>query len=132
MKQAKILKFIIAILIVITIFIAFTQNSFAISKPIDSTFVGHGDKSNTTNVAGDIIGTVINATQIIGMGVAIIMLIVLGIKYMYASPGGKAQIAKSAKYYILGAIFIFAAVGLLQIVKNFSEANFGNVQGNTP
>ena len=55
------------------------------------------------------------------MGIAIIMLIVIAIRWMGSSPSGKAQMGKTVRYYIAGAIFIFAAVGILQIVKNFSD-----------
>ena len=54
------------------------------------------------------------------------MLVILGIRWIYASPSGKAEIAKGSRYYILGAILIFSAVGLLQIVKNFTRGSIGS------
>ena len=67
-----------------------------------------------------IIGAIINIVQIIGTGVALIMLIVLAIKYISAAPGDKADIKKHAVVYVVGAIVLFAATGILQIVKNFA------------
>ena len=124
MKKAKILKAIVLILILVTIFVAFSQNSCAALGgigPIDEKFNNTGDLSNATNEATTLAGKIINIVQVVGAGIAIIMLVVLGIKWIGASPSGKAQIAKSARYYVLGAILIFAAVGLLQIIKNFTE-----------
>ena len=69
-----------------------------------------------------IIGALINIIQIIGSGVAIIMLIVLAIKYISAAPGDKADIKKHAVVYVVGAIVLFAASGLLGIIKNFASA----------
>ena len=61
--------------------------------------------------------------QIVGVGVAVIMLIVLAIKYISAAPGDKADIKKHAVVYVVGAVVLFAASGILEIVKNFA----GNV-----
>ena len=51
------------------------------------------------------------------------MLIVLAIKYISAAPSDKAEIKKHAVVYVVGAIVLFAASGILQIIKNFA----GNV-----
>ena len=51
------------------------------------------------------------------------MLMFLGIKYITASPDGKAEIKKSATQYVVGAVILFAASGILQIVKNFAVSN---------
>ena len=128
MNRSKLLKIIVAILIAITLFIAFSQNSFAsFVGNIDEKFDGKGDRSSATNEISGILSATINIVQIIGAGVAILMLIITGIRWVYASPEGKAQIAKTTRYYIMGAIFIFAAIGILQIIKNFSGGAFGSV-----
>lgn len=126
MSKSKVLKLIVAILIAITLFVAFSQNAFALHKPIDQQFADTSDKSNATNTVSNWVGVVLNVAQVIGAGVAIIMLIVIGIQWVFASPSGKAQIAKTAKYYVIGAVLIFATVGLIQIVKNFAEMNVKN------
>ena len=58
------------------------------------------------------------------MGFAIIMLVVIAIKWVYASPSGKIQMAKTIRYYILGAIVIFAAATFLEIAKKFALSAF--------
>ena len=80
--------------------------------------------SDTTGAADSlnrIIGSAITIVQVVGVGVAIIMLIVLAIKYISAAPGDKADIKKHAVVYVVGAVVLFAASGILQIVKNFSK-----------
>ena len=57
------------------------------------------------------------------MAVAIIMLVVMAIKYISAAPSEKAELKKSATVYVVGAIVLFAATGILQVVKNFAQAN---------
>ncbi len=69
---------------------------------------------------GNIGGMVLTIAQIVGTAVAVIMLIVLAIKYISAAPNDKADIKKHAVVYIVGAIVLFAASALLGIVKNFA------------
>ena len=67
--------------------------------------------------------SIINIIQVFGAGLAIIMLVILGIQYFWVTPTGKAEFLKKMRVYILGAIIIFAATGLLQIVKDFINKN---------
>ena len=89
-------------------------------------FANHGDNSGAGAATQNVIGALITVIQIIGTGVAIIMLVVLAIKYISASPGDKAEIKKHAVVYVVGAIVLFAATGILQIVKSFAEGNINN------
>lgn len=62
---------------------------------------------------------VIGVIQVIGVFIAVTMLISLGVKYMYASPGDKAQIKNHLTVYVVGACVMFGAAGILQILKDF-------------
>lgn len=126
MTKRGVLKIIISVLIVITLIMIFSQNVFALDFDISTEFKGTGDRSQAKDNISRLIGAIINITQVIGAGLAILMLIILGIKWISSSPSGKAEISKDSKYYILGAIFIFAAVGLLQIVKRFTKGSIGS------
>ena len=72
-----------------------------------------GDNSGASTSFQNIIGAIITIVQIIGTGVAIIMLIVLAIKYISAAPGDKAEIKKHAVVYVVGAIVLLSATGIL-------------------
>ena len=71
-----------------------------------------------TTTANNIIGIV----QVICYAAAIIMLIILGVQFITASPEGKATIKKSAVIYIVGAIIVFAAGTLLSVISNLSTS----------
>ena len=73
--------------------------------------------STIVNAGGNILGI----AQIVGVGVATIMLVVLAIKYMSSSPSDKAEIKKHAVVYVVGAILIYAASGVLAILQTFAE-----------
>ena len=78
------------------------------------------DDSGAKSAVSNIIGTIIDVARTIGVGVAIIMLIVLAIQYISASPEGKAELKKTATIYVVGAVVLFAASGILTIVKRFA------------
>ena len=78
--------------------------------------VDDGAATSVARMTNSIMGIV----QVVGMGVAVIMLIVLAIKYISAAPSDKAEIKKHAVVYIVGAIVLFAATGILEIVKKFA------------
>lgn len=77
--------------------------------------------STLSGSATTIAGTILGVVQVIGMAVAVIMLIVLAIKYISAAPNDKAEIKKHAVVYIVGAVILFAASGIVEIIKNFSN-----------
>lgn len=77
-----------------------------------------------TKTANNIIGIV----QVICYAAAVIMLIYLGVKFITASPEGKAEIKKSAIIYVIGAVIVFAAGALLGVISNLST-NVVSTQG---
>ena len=46
----------------------------------------------------------------------------VGVKFITASPEGKAEIKKAAIQYVIGAIIVFAAGTLLGIIANMSTS----------
>lgn len=74
----------------------------------------------STNEVVSKLNEIIGIVQIIGVGIAIITLMALAIKYMVSSIGDRAEIKKHAVVYVVGAVFLFGTSGLLQIVKTFA------------
>lgn len=93
------------------------------SKFFDST---SGDKAieEGTNLAAGIINNAIAIVQIIGLGIAMIMLFSLGMKYMVGSVEEKAEVKKHAMVYVIGAVIFFSATGILEILQMFIQENF--------
>lgn len=118
----KVMKMIAIMLIASMVVAVCSQAVLAVDDGTSLTqFDGKTDNSGASDSAQNIIGALITIVQIIGTGVAIIMLIVLAIKYISAAPGDKADIKKHAVVYVVGAIVLFAATGILQIIKSFSS-----------
>ena len=94
---------------------------FSMSALISDLDEGAGEKDKTANAINDIVTTVITIARVIGVAVAIVMLLVVAMKYMTAAPGEKADIKKSAVVYVVGAIVLFAVTGILGIINAFSS-----------
>lgn len=80
---------------------------------------------STRSAANKILGIV----QVVAVSVAVIMLIVLAIKYISSAPNDKAEIKKHAVIYIVGAVLLFGATGVLQLIKQFAEDSLNNASG---
>ncbi|MBQ3414158.1 MAG: hypothetical protein IJH39_02170 [Clostridia bacterium] len=116
MKNKKLMKAISIVLIALTIIMA-VMPVFADSLPDPKTYEGN-QTSGAAIATKDIIELVLGILQVVAVGVAVIMLIVLAIKYISASPEGKADIKKTAVQYVIGAFLLFGSAAILGIVRS--------------
>ena len=122
--MSKVMKVMAVILLAVMIVASVCTSVNALSfDQVDTKSVTNGasDTSGAADSINRIVGSVLTIVQVVGCGVAVIMLIVLAIKYISAAPGDKADIKKHAVVYVVGAVVLFAASGILQIVKNFAS-----------
>ena len=78
-------------------------------------------ESNMTELAQDLGGTAITVTRVIAMGIGLVMLIILGIKYMTSAPSDKAQVIKHAWVYFVGALIMFASSGIITFIAETAQ-----------
>lgn len=78
-----------------------------------SQMTGDGDTGNIGEIGNNIF-TIVQAVAVV---VAIIMLVVLGIRYVSAPVGEKAEVKKQIVPYVVGVLFIFSAVGIIQLIS---------------
>lgn len=132
MRKQSIIKFLLFFITFITIMCIHSPNVRAEERYQDSGMSGKevtgfidfdqsakidkSDEDSIINFANVIIGVV----QIVGAATGVIMLIVMGMKYMTVAPSEKAEIKKTVSIYILGAILLFGATGVLEIIKQFA------------
>lgn len=121
----KTLKKILIICISLLLVFMFIQGTVLAADDIYSE-VTKMAKANETNgavtSANNIAGAVISVAKVVCAGVAIIMITVIAMKYMLAAPSEKADIKKHAVVYVVGAVIMFAATAILQIIQNFATA----------
>ncbi len=114
MNTKRVCKIISIVMIVITILSAF---SMVFADPSIPTAIKPNGADNVENIAGNVIYVI----QVIAFAAGVIMLMFLGIKFVTASPEGKAEIKKSAVIYLVGAVLLFAAGGVLSLVRTLAS-----------
>ena len=122
-KVIKVISILLMILMAVTLLSTSVSAATSWSTIGTSNYDKAEDKSNAAESVQGIVGAILTIVQVIGMGVAIIMLVVMAIKYISAAPSEKAEIKKGVTIYVVGAIVLFAASGILQIVKSFADDN---------
>lgn len=121
MKINKKICFTIFILIsvIITVMAVIPSHSLAtdpIANP-DDYKPGSIANSDATAVT-DKIKPIINTISVVGIIVAVITLIVIGIKYMLGSVDEKAEYKKTMSFYIAGVIFLTSISAILQLINS--------------
>lgn len=119
MKNKNILKIILLIVISILVIFVFSNQSFG----IDTTYYKPSslDNPGDAETIKDIGNTIIGFLQVLGSILSVVVLVVLGIKYMVGSVEDKAEYKKHMMPYIVGAVMVFAITNILGIIVNISK-----------
>lgn len=72
----------------------------------------------TGTTISDTASKIIGIVQLIAVSVAVVMLIIYGVRYFTAAPDKQADLKKAVWGYIIGAVCIFGAVAILGFVQN--------------
>lgn len=113
----KSVKIISAVLMILAIVLTTTTVFASDFRPTDVSV----DTSNTDKVQ-DIGASILGIIRVVGTIVAVGMLIVLGIKYMMGSAEERAEYKKTLFPYFIGAILIFAATNLADMVYGWAQS----------
>ena len=111
-------KKIIIIGIIILVVLAFVSNSFAITTSDYEDIYKGGMPQKVKDVGDPLIGII----QIVGTGIAVIMLTVIGIKYVMASADEKANLKGQLVIFIIGAILLFAGSNIFAIIAKSANS----------
>jgi hypothetical protein len=133
MKVKNIFKIII-IFLVLTVLISFSYSSMAFNEDYGNPKQFEDPSYNKwENIGGlhvkkfskSLIGRILTILRIIVMAWAIIMLLLIGIKYMTSAPQIKAQLKMDIPTYVIGAILLFGAAGVMKLIEYFADATVG-------
>ncbi len=131
MKISKTVKVLTALLLVVMMVmslntVAFAKGSTAttgsgeVGSVIDKINESANNKLSEDSGVATLGGQIVGIIQIIGIVVAVVILLVLGIKYMTGSAQEKAEYKKTMIPYIIGAILIFAASTIVNVIFNLA------------
>ena len=117
-KQVKIIS---TLLIVLTVLVSLSNVVMATDIPGKIDQIAQGNANANTDKVVSLGATIVTIMQTVGIVVAIVILLVLGIKYMVGSAEEKAEYKKTMIPYIVGAILIFASTTIVNVVYQIAN-----------
>lgn len=82
----------------------------------------NGNGNVQTNDLTKVGNNIVTIIQVVGIVIAAIVLLVIGIKYMMGSASEKAEYKKTMIPYIVGAVLIFAGTSLVRVIYSLSTS----------
>ena len=82
----------------------------------------NGNGNVQTNDLTKVCNNIVTIIQVVGIVIAVIVLLVIGIKYMMGSASEKAEYKKTMIPYIVGAVLIFAGTSLVRVIYSLSTS----------
>ncbi len=118
----KTMKIVSTLLVVMMLL--FTVSTVVNASDINSVLTqmdeGKNNVGDTANGVAKIGGQIASILTTVGMVVAVLVLLVLGIKYMMGSASEKAEYKKTMIPYVVGAILILGASAIVRIIFSIS------------
>lgn len=108
------MKKLIKILPVVLMVCLVATNVFGVSVPPDDVMGSAGANNQVVDTVRSIWGTVAVIVQIL----SIACVVFAGLRYMFASADQKADIKKSMGILAVGAILVFGATTIIQVIAN--------------
>lgn len=82
----------------------------------------NGNGNVQTNDLTKVGNNIVTIIQVVGIVISVIVLLVIGIKYMMGSASEKAEYKKTMIPYIVGAVLIFAGTSLVRVIYSLSTS----------
>ena len=103
------------LIMIIIMFSVILISSIANASVTPNSFTGNTTGTAATQAA-DFGGEIIGIVRFFGVWASVAVLIIIGIKYMMGSIEEKAEYKKSMLPYVIGAVFVFAAVNIVDVI----------------
>lgn len=116
--KKNIIKIVFCLIVILMVVCITTVSASSIIGQLDSNKNESTDASDSVKNTGIVI---IKVIKISGTGIAVLMLLYIAIKYMMVSPSEKAEFKKTALIYVVGAIVLFAAPRLVELVMDLAQ-----------
>lgn len=108
-----------ALIIMAIVMVAMLSTVVSAATNVDAADLAGKLHGTTTSASNSITGMgnqIIGIITTVGVVVAVVVLLVLGIKYMMGSASEKAEYKKTMIPYLVGAILIFGASAITKVV----------------
>lgn len=119
MLSKKSVRIISTILLVVMLVMAFGNVAFAATA---DNFKAGSAPSNANDI-NKIVRNVLTIMRYVGIAIAVIMAMYLGISYITKSPEGKADIKKQLPVYVGGMILLLSATAVVAFIETQLEGS---------
>ena len=109
-------------ILMIVVMIAFTCTTVLAAGTDVLSHLDGKDTSVNTGSIGTIGNKILTIITTVGMVLAVVIVAILGIKYMMGSTEEKAEYKKSMIPYIVGAVLVFGASAIGRTVVSFGQS----------
>lgn len=110
-------KKIILLIITLLFIICMTSEVFA---TIDTSKLQNINRPTNISKLTEMSGKIISVIYAVAVVVSVGMLLIIGIKYITASPDQKASLKDRAVPYLIGAVLVFGAANILKFIEKMS------------
>ncbi len=117
-KTAKIIAILLTAIMILMMGTTFSKAMDVEGIASGLTGTQSSAQSSVVSIGNNIIGIITT----VGVVVAVIILLVLGIKYMMGSASEKAEYKKTMIPYLIGAILIFGASAITKVVVGLGSS----------
>jgi len=129
--KRRLIRIMVILVTIITIASIINTNSYAGVDIPNSIITGmkaanNGASGGTSSHTAEVINNIIGLIQAAGSGIALIVIALMGIKYMLAAPSEKADTKKMIMPVIIGCVLLFGAANLAAIIENFATTTLPN------
>lgn len=111
-KTVKVLSIMLMVMMVLS------SNVMAAGGIIDQMKPDYNDNSGIATVGQKIT----NIISTVGVVISVIVLLILGIKYMMGSASEKADYKKTMIPYLVGAVLVFGASAIAKVVVSMAQS----------
>lgn len=120
-KQMKIISVLLIIMTLVGVLGTVSLATTDLSGKIDDIAKGKPGGIQDQKIL-DLGKSIVTIMQTVGIVVAVVVLLVLGIKYMMGSAEEKAEYKKTMIPYVVGAVLIFASTTIVNIVYQLANS----------
>ena len=124
MSKKTLVKVLTVVLTIVVMLTLASIPTFAIDTKISKVKTGADSAiaSESTNQIAEVGGKIVGILQVLGMVIAVLVLLILGIKYMTGSAEEKAEYKKTMVPYAVGAIIVFVATTIVKVIYDAATA----------
>ena len=116
----KMIVILLAFSIITSVFIVMPEEVFADNFDLEAFDNDVESAKSMKELANNTAITAISVARVVCVAIAIVILLVIAMKYMMSAPGDRADIKKYAIHYVIGAFILFGVTGILGIINNFA------------